>query len=96
MEYRDQMKQANREARSAVVGLVLTIVVWALCGFGVAATGIMVGSTPLWVITGLGGTFVFAIGVAVFMSRCVFKDVGLEDVEPLDTTQVASNESAGE
>lgn len=97
MEYKDQMKQADREARAAVVGLVLTIIVWAVCGFGVAATGATLGSTPLWVVTGLGGTFVCAVSVAVFLSRCVFKDVGIEDVEPLDAANDAVvSEGAGE
>lgn len=97
MEYKDQMKQADREARAAVVGLVLTIIVWTVCGFGVAATGATLGSTPLWVVTGLGGTFVCAVCVTVFLSRCVFKDVGIENVEPLDAARDATaTDSAGE
>lgn len=55
MTYKEKLQQANREALAAVIGLVATIVVWALLGFGVAQTGIVVFSTPLWIITGCFG-----------------------------------------
>lgn len=81
MTYKEKLRQANREALAAVIGLACTIIVWALLGFGVAQTGIVVFSTPLWIITGCFGTFVFAVLVAIVMSRFVMKDVGLEDDE---------------
>ncbi len=79
MTYREKLKQADREARAAIIGLVVTIVVWALLGFGVAQTGIVVFSTPLWVITGCIGTFVCAIVVAIVMAKVVMKDVGFDE-----------------
>lgn len=81
MTYGEKLKQANREALAAVIGLAATIVVWAVLGFGIAATGIVVFSTPLWVITGCLGTFAFAVLVAVVMARFVMTDVGLDDDE---------------
>lgn len=81
MTYREKLRQANREAIAAVIGLAATIVVWAALGFGVAAMGIVVFSTPLWVITGCVGTFAFAVLVAVVMARFVMTDVGLDDDE---------------
>lgn len=84
MTYRDKLRQANREALAAVIGLVATIVVWAILGFGVAQTGIVIFSTPLWIITGCFGTFVFSVIVAVVMAKFVMRDVGLDDEEEGD------------
>ena len=77
--YAEKMRQANREAKATVVALLLTIVVWAALGFGLAGTGIELFHTPLWVIGGTVGTWVFAIIVAVFLSRRVIADVDLDD-----------------
>ncbi len=82
MTYKEKMSQANREARSAVIGLVLTIIVWALLGFGVSTLDLEIFSTPLWVFTGTIGTFVFAVLITVVMAFRVFKDVDLDGVEP--------------
>ena len=79
--YKDKLKQANREARAACLGLCGTIIVWALCGFGVSCFDIEVCSIPLWIITGCGCTFLFAIGVSIWMAYFVMKDVGLDDEE---------------
>ena len=81
MTYKEKLQQANREALAAVIGLGATIIVWALLGFGVAQTGIVVFSTPLWVITGCFGTFVFAVILAIVMAKFVMRDVGLDDDE---------------
>ena len=79
MKYADKMRQANREAKATVIALVLTVVVWAVLGFGLAGTGIEIFHTPLWVIGGTVGTWLFAIAVAVFFSRRVIADVNLDD-----------------
>ncbi len=80
MRYEDKLRQANREARAALIGLVATIVVWAACGFGLAPSGVYICATPLWVVAGCGATFLFSVGVAVWMACHVMKDVGLDDV----------------
>lgn len=85
MTYRDKLKQADREARAALVGLIITIAVWAILGFGVAQTGLVVLSTPLWIITGCLGTFACAVIISIVMAKFVMKDVGLDDVEDGDT-----------
>jgi uncharacterized membrane protein YhdT len=79
MTYKEKLRQADKEARAAVIGLIATAIVWALLGFGLAGTGIVVFSTPLWVITGCLGTFAFAIVVAVVIAKVVMCDVGLDD-----------------
>lgn len=83
MTYKEKLKQADREARAALVGLAVTVVVWLLLGFGVAQTGIEVFSTPLWVFTGCLGTFACAIVVSLVMAKRVLKDVALDEVEPI-------------
>ena len=85
--YAEKMQQANREAKATVVALVLTIVVWIALGFGVAPTGIEVFHTPLWIITGTVGTWLFAIAVAVFMSNRVIADVDLDDEPDSDAPE---------
>lgn len=81
MKYKDKLRQANREALAALIALIAVIIVWALLGFGVAQTGIVVFSTPLWIITGCFGTFLFTVVLVVIMARFVMVDVGLDDDE---------------
>jgi len=83
--YAEKMRQANREAKATIVGLVVVVVAWIALGFGLAGTGIEVFHTPLWVITGTVGTWIVAIMVAVFMSKRVITDDDLdEEVEEGD------------
>ena len=79
MTYKDKLQQANKEAKSAVVALFLTVLVWIISGFGVAQFNITIFNTPLWIITGCFGTWIFAIIAAVIMSKYVFKDIELDD-----------------
>ncbi len=85
MRYEDKLRQADREARAALAGLAATIVVWTACGFGLAPSGIYVCATPLWVVAGCGGTFLFTVGVAVWMACHVMKDVGLDDADACES-----------
>ena len=73
------MRQADREAKATIVGLVVVVVAWIALGFGLAGTGIEVFHTPLWVITGTVGTWIVAIMVAVFMSKRVITDDDLDE-----------------
>ncbi len=85
MRYEDKLRQADREARAALAGLAATIVVWTACGFGLAPSGIYVCATPLWVVAGCGGTFLFTVGVAVWMACHVMKDVGLDEADACES-----------
>ena len=89
--YAEKMKQANREAKATVVALVLTVIVWVVLGFGIAPTGIEVFHTPLWIITGTVGTWLFAIVVAVFMSNRVIADVDLDDEPEPDAPEAGDS-----
>lgn len=75
--YGDKLRQANKEAKATVVALVLTVLVWILGGFGLAQLDVWVFGTPLWVIGGTVGVWVFAIGVTLVLSKLVFKDFDL-------------------
>lgn len=77
--YRDKLKQADREARATVVALAVTIVVWAVGGFGLAGLDIKVAHTPLWVICGTVGAWICAIACAVYLDKRVFVDFSLDD-----------------
>ena len=79
LSYKEKLEQANREALATVVGLIVTIVVWVVCGFGLAGLDIQVFHTPLWVVGGTLGTWVCAIIVAVVLARRVFADFDLDD-----------------
>ena len=79
MTYKQKLEQANREAIATVGGLVVTVVVWAVCGFGLAGFDITVFHTPLWVFGGTVGTWVCAIVVAVVLARRFFSDFDLGD-----------------
>lgn len=82
MTYREKLAQADREAKAAVVGLVLTIVVWLVCGIGLSGLDVKVFGTPLWIIGGTLGTWAFSIVVAVVLGKRVFLDFDLDDEEP--------------
>lgn len=90
LTYKQKHEQANREAFATVIGLVATIVVWTLCGFGLSTFDITVFHTPLWVIGGTLGTWVFSIVVAVVLAKRVFKDFDLDDT----TSEHAPEETA--
>lgn len=79
MTYREKLLQADREAKAAVVGLVLTIVVWLVCGIGLSGLDVKVFGTPLWIIGGTLGTWAFSIVVAVVLGKRVFVDFDLDD-----------------
>lgn len=79
MKYAEKMRQANREAKATVVALALTVIVWIALGFGLAGSGMEVFHTPIWIIGGTVGTWLFAIAVAVFLSKRVIADVDLDD-----------------
>ena len=83
--YAEKLAQADREAKATVVALLATIAVWALLGFGLAGSGIELFHTPLWVLGGTIGTWIFSIAVCVFLLRRVFVDFDLDDETPAET-----------
>lgn len=77
--YAQKMAQADREAKATVVGLALTVIVWLVAGIGLSGLDVQLFHTPLWIITGCFGTWIFAIIVAVFLCRRVITDVPLSE-----------------
>ncbi len=81
MNRNEKYDQANKEAKAVGIGLILIIVFWIAAGFGVSCLNINIGHTPLWVITGCIGTWVFAILLVTWMVKKVFKDFDLDEEE---------------
>ena len=90
LSYKEKHAQANREALATVIGLLATIVVWTLAGFGLSAFDISIFHTPLWVIGGTLGTLAFAIVVAIVLAKRVFKDFDLDDEAATDDTPASA------
>lgn len=79
LTYKEKHAQANREALATLAGLAVTIIVWCVCGFGLAGLDVQVFNTPLWVIGGTLGTWVCSIVVVVVLAKKVFVGFDLDD-----------------
>ena len=79
MTYKEKLRQANREAKATLIGLLLTIIVWIALGLGLSGSTISLFSTPLWIIGGCLGAWIFAIIVSVVIGGKVMKDCDLDD-----------------
>lgn len=79
MKRKDKFKQIAREARAVLWALIAIIVFWIAAGLGVSRLDITILHTPLWVITGCIGTWIFSIIIVVLLMKLVFKDFGLEE-----------------
>lgn len=86
LTYRQKHDQANREAIATIVALVVTIVVWIICGFGLSGLDIKLFHTPLWVIGGTIGTWICSIVVVVVLAKKFFVGFDLyEDDVPTNS-----------
>ena len=81
LSYKEKLEQATREAKATVVALVAVVAVWILLGFGLAGSDITLFHTPIWVLGGTVGTWIFTIAVCVFLAKKVFMDFDLGDEE---------------
>lgn len=79
MTYKENMHQANREAKLTAVVTAIVVAAWALFGFGLEDCGIAVFSTPLWAIAGCLGTWLVAVAASIVVSRLIMKDTPLDD-----------------
>lgn len=77
--YAEKMRQANREAKATLVALVAIVLVWLVCGIGLAGSDIEVFHTPIWIIGGTIGTWFSAIVAAVVLVKGIFVDFDLDD-----------------
>lgn len=87
MNQLNKWKQINAEARASGFALIAIIIFWVIAGFGVSRLHITVGHTPLWVITGCLGTWVFAVILVAWMMKHVFKDFSLDDENSEEVTE---------
>ena len=79
LSYKEKLQQASKEAKATVIALIAVVVVWILLGFGLAGSNITLFHTPLWVIGGTIGTWIFTIIVCVFLAKKVFMDFDLDE-----------------
>ena len=77
--YGAKLRQCNREALITLAALALTIVVWALLGFGLAGSETRILGIPLWAVAGTVGTWLFAVAVSVVLSKKIFSDFNAEE-----------------
>ena len=79
MKRSEQVRQANREAKTTVLATVVVILFWIVSGFGLAGSDIVIFDTPIWVIGGCIVSWLFAVVVAWWLAEYVIKDVDTED-----------------
>ena len=79
LTYKQKHEQANKEALATVVALIVTIVVWCICGFGLAGLDVQLFHTPLWVLGGTIGTWICSIVVTLVLIKKVFVGFDLDE-----------------
>lgn len=79
MKREDKFKQIAKEARVVLWALAAIIVFWIVAGLGVSRLDITILHTPLWIITGCIGTWIFSVIIVVFLMKRIFKDFSLEE-----------------
>ena len=89
LTYKEKHEQANREAVATVIALVVTIIVWIACGFGLAGLDITLFHTPLWVIGGTIGTWICSIIVVVVLAKKVFVGFDLDEAGGPTSSEMA-------
>ena len=84
LSYKQKHEQANKEAIATVVALAVTIIVWAVCGFGLSGLDITVFHTPIWIVGGTVGTWICSIAVVAVLAKKVFVGFDLDDEPALE------------
>lgn len=79
LSYREKLKQADKEAKATVVVLILTIAVWLLCGIGLSGSDIVIFHTPIWIVGGTIGTWIFTVFACIFLAKRVFVNFNLDE-----------------
>ena len=79
MSKKQKYGQIRKEAIACFKALVAVIVFWAISGIGVSRLNITIFHTPMWVITGCIGTWIFSVVLVIFLVKFVFRDFSLED-----------------
>ncbi len=75
MKRSEQFRQANREAKYTCYATVAVILFWILAGFGLSGSDLILWDTPVWVIGGCIGTWLFSVAVAFWLAEYVIQDV---------------------
>lgn len=94
--YGAKLRQCNKEALITLVALAATVVVWAVCGFGLAGIDARVMGIPVWVVGGCVGTWVFAIVVSVVLAKSFFKDFDVTEADSAESSPASTAAQGGE
>lgn len=79
MKRSEQFRQANHEAKVTCYATLAVILFWIAAGFGLSGLEITLWDTPVWVIGGCIGTWLFAIAVAFWLAEHVIQDADSKD-----------------
>ena len=96
LTYKQKLQQANKEAIATVVGLGVVIVVWIVCGFGLAGLDVEIFHTPLWVIGGTIGTWICSIIVTIVLVKRFFVGFDLDDEVSFEEASASAIQAATE
>lgn len=79
MKRSEKFRQANYEAKMTCYATLAVILFWIAAGFGLSGLDVTLWNTPLWVIGGCIGTWLFAVAVAFWLAEHVIQDVDMKD-----------------
>lgn len=79
MKRSEKFRRANHEAKVTCLATLAVILFWTLAGFGLSAFDISFFDTPLWVLAGCLGTWLFAVCVSFWLAEHVISDVDLAE-----------------
>lgn len=70
--------QIKREAIASIICVAAIVVFWCISGLAISTLDIVIFHTPLWIITGCLGTWIFASVLVAVVVKKVFKNTDLE------------------
>ena len=79
MKRSEKFRRANHEAKVTCFATLAVIVFWILAGFGLSGLDISLFDTPIWILGGCIGTWLFAVVVAFWLAEHVIQDVDLQE-----------------
>lgn len=81
MSKKEKYEQIKKEAKATLWAVLAIVAFWFVSGLGVSRLHITIFHTPLWIITGCLGTWAFAVVLAVFLIRKVYRNFDLDNEE---------------
>jgi uncharacterized membrane protein YhdT len=79
MKRSEKFRRANHEAKVTCLATLAVIIFWTVAGFGLSSLDITFFDTPVWVLAGCIGTWLFAVLVAFWLAEHVISDIDLDE-----------------